>query len=415
MSSYDKVTWIAGFTTLFANFPLLIYSLYVNIFLREDLVTIIIIVTIIGALRNLLQIFLRIPLGELSQIIGRKPLIIAGHVSYTIALSLMFLATDWVLVLISTLFIGLGMSAFWPAIFGYLADVNIGRVGESTGRIFLLSDIGSIFSSLFAYFLLQELQFSLHGLFGAVALISIGTGMISMLLLPESLEKSERKQVTSIWKTVLKEWLTMIPSLKKLSLTNKLWQVYFFHFVIAFIEFTFGFFVPLMIVFKDGFSNPDVSAISLWALFLVFWLKPYLGKLTDRIEFIKITTISLTITSIVLFTFIFIDNFILLVGAYLIANASIMVSYFAANGETTRRAPIEYRGIALGVFGVYISVGRASSTLMLGPIWETFSLTGVFIFTPILIFTLTFLLYFVIKRNSNKSNPLLYLELNETE
>ena len=78
MDSYNKVTWVAGFTTLFANFPLLIYSLYVSIFLREDLVTIIIIVTVIGALRNLIQIFLRIPLGELSQIIGRKPLIIGA-------------------------------------------------------------------------------------------------------------------------------------------------------------------------------------------------------------------------------------------------------------------------------------------------------------------------------------------------
>lgn len=411
-SAYNRITLIAGFTTLFANFPLIIYGLYVNIFLREDLFTIIVIVTVIGAFRNLLQIFLRIPLGELSQIIGRKPLIIAGHVSYTIALSLMFLANDWVLVFISTIFIGLGMSAFWPAIFGYLGDVDIERVGESTGRIFLLSDIGSIFGSLFAFFLLQELNISLQSLFGAVALISVGTGLISWFLLPESLVKTDRKHVESVWKAIFKEWTSMVTSLRKLSHTNQLWQVYFFHFIIAFTEFTSSFFVPLIVVSK-GFSNADVSAITLWTLIFVFWLKPYLGKLTDRIDFTTIVTVSVTISCLALIAYIFITDFVLLIGVYWIANVSTMLSYFAANGETTRRAPIEYRGIALGVFGVYISVGRTTSTIILGPVWESFTLIGVFVFTPILILSLTLLLYLVIKRNSklSKSNNQLYLDL----
>ncbi|MHA2347177.1 MAG: MFS transporter, partial [Candidatus Hodarchaeales archaeon] len=132
---YNRTTWIAGIVTLFANIPLLIYGLYVNIYLREDLLTVILLVSFIAGIRNLLQIFLRIPLGELSQIIGRKPLILFGHLSYTIALLLLFLATDWVFVFIGTIFIGLGMSFFWPAIFGYLGDLDTNKVGESMGRI----------------------------------------------------------------------------------------------------------------------------------------------------------------------------------------------------------------------------------------------------------------------------------------
>ena len=115
--SYNRATWTAGLATLFANLPLLIYGLYVNIFLTTDLLTVILIVTIIGTLRNILQIFLRIPLGELSQIIGRKPLIVMGHFSYTFALFLMSIATDWKLVFLSTAFIGIKYpipSAGWP-------------------------------------------------------------------------------------------------------------------------------------------------------------------------------------------------------------------------------------------------------------------------------------------------------------
>jgi predicted MFS family arabinose efflux permease len=314
----------------------------------------------------------------------------------------MFLAEDWVLVLIGTLFIGLGMSAFWPAIFGFIGDVNIDRVGESSGRVFLFSDIGSIFSSLFAFFLLQQLKFSLKGLFGAVTLISLFTGIVSWILLPESLVKKDRKQVDNVRKAIFKEWKSMITSLRKLSSINKLWQVYFFHFIIAFTEFAASFFVPLIIVSK-GFTNADVSAIMLWTLILIFWLKPYLGSLTDRIDFTTVATVSTIISCIVFIAYIFANDFIFLVGVYWVGNAATMMAYFAANGETTRRAPIADRGIALGVFGVYVSIGRTASTVVLGPVWELFELTGVFIFAPILILILTILLYLKIKRNSDST------------
>ena len=196
--SYQRATWIAGFSTLFANLPLLIYNVYVIIYLQEDLLTAIAIITFITSLRNLLQIFLRIPLGELSQIVGRKPLIISGHLSYIIALFLLYLASDWFLVMIGTLFIGFGMSCFWPSIFGFLGDISIDRVGESNGRIFQLSDIGSILGSILAFFLLQEIQISLKELFGITAAISVITIIISMLLLPESLAKDNRKVVKNV-------------------------------------------------------------------------------------------------------------------------------------------------------------------------------------------------------------------------
>jgi MFS family permease len=361
-------------------------------------------VTIIASLRNLLQIFLRIPMGELSQIIGRKPLIIAGHFSYTFALLLMSIATDWILVFVGTLFIGIGMSAFWPAIFGYLADIDLERVGESQGRVFRMSDIGSIIGSLFAFFLLNELQFSLQSLFGTIALISLITGIISLLLLPESLAKSNRNPVDSVKMALVTSWLSMLKSMKKISLTNHLWHVYLFHFILAFIEFTFSMFVPLIIVSK-GFNNAEVSAISLWTLLLVFWAKPYLGKVTDKIEFQTAITVSLVITCLAIIGYVFVDEFIFLIGLQMMANASIMVAYFTANGETTRRAPIEYRGISLGVFGVYVSMGRTTSTLVLGPIWETFDLVGVFIFAPIIVISAIIFLRFIIRRNLAADKP----------
>ena len=395
--SYNRATWIAGLVTLFANVPLLIYGLYVNIYLREDLLTIIILVSIIASIRNLLQIFLRIPLGELSQIIGRKPLMLFGHFSYTFALLLLFLATDWVLVFVGTIFIGLGMSFYWPAIFGYLGDVEINKVGESMGRIFSSSDVGSIVGSIFAFILLKEVGCSLKELFGLVGLISIFTGLISYIILPESLPKEDRHTVTSIKHALIETWLTMVTSLKTISRTNRLWEVFFFHFILAFIEFTVGMFIPLMVVSKD-YTYGDVSAISLCSIAMIFWLKPYLGRLTDHLDFASITTITITLTCLAMMAFIVIDDFIMLIVLYIFLNASITVAYFATNGETTRRAPIAQRGLALGVFGVYVSLGRTTSTIVLGPVWESFALEGVFLFASVLIICLALIHQFVLRR-----------------
>jgi MFS family permease len=323
-----------------------------------------------------------------------------GHISYTIALLLMSIASDWTLVFLSTAFIGFGMSCYWPAIFGYLGDVDIERMGESQGRIFRQSDIGSIVGSIFAFYLLDTLDFSLQELFGTIAVISVISGIITFILLPESLTKENRKVVDNIPKALLNSWSTMIQSLRSMSTTNHLWHVYFFHFILAFIEFTTSYFVPLIIVSK-GFTNADVSAIWLWSLTLVFWMKPYLGKLTDKFEFVSAITVSMIVTCASVLGYVFVNEFILLVGAYILANSSILVSYIAANGETARRAPIESRGMALGVFGVYVSLGRSTSTIVLGPIWEFFNLSAVFVFTSILIFFMIFLLRRVIRNNQS--------------
>ncbi|MHA1978479.1 MAG: MFS transporter [Candidatus Hodarchaeales archaeon] len=411
--SYNRATWTAGLATLFANLPLLIYGLYVNIFLREDLVTIILIITIIGTLRNLLQIFLRIPLGELSQIIGRKPLIVMGHFAYTLALFLMSIATDWTLVFLSTAFIGIGMSCYWPAIFGYVGDVDIDRIGESQGRIFRQSDIGSIIGTIFVFYLLDSLEFSLPELFGTIAIISFITGIITILLLPESLTKENRKIVDNVPKALLASWSTMIKSMRTMSITNQLWNVYFFHFILAFIEFTTSYFVPVIIVSK-GFADADVSSIWFWSLILIFWIKPYLGRLTDEFEFISVITVSMMVTCVGVLAYVFTDDYYLLIGLYIIVNSSIIVSYFAANGETARRAPIESRGMALGVFGVYVSLGRTTSTVFLGPIWEFFNLATVFVFSSVLIFSTIFLLRRVINQSQKKKESTTDKNLSKT-
>ncbi|MHA2304883.1 MAG: MFS transporter [Candidatus Hodarchaeales archaeon] len=403
-SRNSRAIWIAGFATLLASFQMVIFSNYVIIFLQEDLLTSIIIITIIISLRNLLQLFFRIPLGELSQIIGRKPLLLAGHFSYTTALFSLFLATHWIYVLISIIFVAFGMSCFWPALFAYIADFSPdNNFGASNGRIFQLSDIGTLFGLFISTLILDEFLLDLKDLFGFAMVLGILTGLISVYLLPEGLAKDQRKQVASIPHALSTSFISMLTSFKQITETNKLYQVYAFQLLLAFVEFMTSSFLPLIVVSK-GFTRGDVSEISLWAILIIIWFKPLLGRVTDRIKYLNSISVTLFISSVTVFLFICVNEFWMLVLLYLILNGALITAYIAANSETTKRAPFDLRGTALGALGVYVSLGRTCSTIILGLIWEIFGLAEVFLFTFLSMILLTLALFAWFRSNDGKSD-----------
>jgi len=132
---------------------------YFVVYLETDLLTDILIITLLGSLQNLLQIVFRVPLSRISQIFGRKPLILLGIVSFTLSLFFMAVATNWIYVAVSTLLLAIGMSAYWPATFAYLGDIADENYGEYNGVLFQYGDIGSIFTTLVAKYLLDIQSF----------------------------------------------------------------------------------------------------------------------------------------------------------------------------------------------------------------------------------------------------------------
>jgi MFS family permease len=395
-SGINKAIWIAGLATLLASFQLIIINNYIVIYLQEDLLTAIIIITLIISLRNLLQIFLRVPLGELSQIIGRKPLLLFGHFSYTLALIFLFIALDWFFVFFSIIFVAFGMSCFWPSLFAYVSDFTPETFGYSNGRIFQMGDIGTIIGSLISSLLLDALLWDLRNLFGVIAGIGVFSGLITILVLPEGLATEDRRQVNSTLQAIKESIILMARSLKSITKSNHLAEVYSFQFVLSFIEFAAATFLPVFIVSK-GYTRGDVAEIIFWSTIVIIWFKPYLGKITDIFNFTPTISAFLIISSLTMFAFIIVQSYWLLVLLLIILNSSLITSYIAANGETARRASFAQRGTALGALGVYVSFGRTSSTVLLGPFWEFFGLFGVFLLTGFGVLFITTLLFFLMK------------------
>ncbi|MFW9854712.1 MAG: MFS transporter [Candidatus Thorarchaeota archaeon] len=378
LTDSQKAIWKGGFTTLFVMIQLATINNYVVIFLDQDLITAVAIITIIISLRNFLQIFLRVPLGELSQIIGRKPLILGGHFSFTFSLVLLYLAQDWTFVLFAILCTAFGMSCFWASLFSYVADVAPQSVGESTGQIFMATDVGSLLSGFLSAFLLNELGWDLTGLFGFMVILGIATGIIGVVLLPEGLDPSQRKRVDSVFWALNSSFLTMIRDIKEISFSHRLEVVYVFQLVLAFTEFALTTFLPLLIVSK-GYTKGDVGGIVFWATLAIVWFKPFLGRLSDNHQFTLVFSIPLFVISGIILLFTYFNEYIFLVILYILMNGALITAYSATNSEVTRRAPFEQRGIAMGVLGFWISLGRTVSTLLLGIIWAFFDLNSVFL------------------------------------
>ncbi|MFX1250689.1 MAG: MFS transporter [Promethearchaeota archaeon] len=401
-----RAIYLAGIAALFAATQLTTFNSYIVIFLRDDLFITVLIITIIVFLRNALQIFFRVPLGDFTQIIGRKPLMLIGHFCLAAALLLLFLSTDWVLPLLATVLIALGMSAFWPSIFSLLSDFTPKTVGESNGKIFALWDVGIICASLVSKNLLDGLNIDLQLLFLIIGTFGILSGFFTIFILPESLVEKNKKRVESIPKALFNSTASMLSSLLNMSRLKGMLEVYSFQFVLAFLGFMVLTFFPVLIV-ERGFTQGTVSEILFWATLVLLWFKPRLGKITDRFSFGPIMTVLLFFSSSLLLALTLVTELWLFIIIYIFLFGSVITGFTAVNGETARRSPDIYRGTAMGALGVWLSTGRAVSTIVLGPVWDIFSLEAVFLATAFGVILITPFLYLAFRFKKRKKTKTL--------
>ncbi|MFX1250784.1 MAG: MFS transporter [Promethearchaeota archaeon] len=392
---------LAGIVTFIASLQLITFNSYLVVFLERDLFIAVLIISLIVSSRNFLQIFFRIPFGELSQIIGRKPLIVFGHFCLTAASFLLAFSTSWILPFIATMAIAVGMSSFWPPMLSFLSDVTPNNMGESNGKIFALWDIGIILISLMAKVLLDFVGISLQELFLLVGVVGIFSGFVVIFILPESLTKN-KKRVASIPKAFIGSIVSTFVSLYTITRLKGISEVFSFQLVLAFLSFMIQTFFPLLVVYR-GFTKGTVSEIYFWATLVLLWFKPHFGRITDRFRFSSVITVLLLVSAVFSLVITVVTELWLIIITYIILSACFATGFVATNGETARKSPEIYRGTALGALGVWLSIGRTTSTMTLGIVWEVLDLEAVFHVTAIGVIIITPILYLLFKLKDRKN------------
>jgi MFS family permease len=403
---------------------------YVGLHL-EDITDIALLITLTLALRNVYQIFLRVPLGHFSQMIGRKPLLIAGTVFYTISLIFLAFAYHWSLVIVAITFLAIGMSCFWPVIFAYISDVEDNKnLGKVQGRLFQGTDLGGILGALLAFLLLKRSNVNVIKLLpiSSVRIVSIpeitfhlsqlrilfawgaGISLIGVVALafymPEVLRKEDRLQVDSKLKALGEAFVSMFKSLIIVSKQKKLSFIYLMQLAIAFLEYMVTAFFPFLVVAK--FKSLDVVALIAWITSgVLIFFKPYMGRIVDKLGYRGPIFVTLILSSSMLVLMVFVNSLPWFIVVYMIYNASSLTSYIGVNAGTSIESKRTQRGMALGALGFYVSLSRSVSTLSLTPVWDKLGLEWVFYFTAIIIVSVVVIIYltyyFIGKRNNQNS------------
>ncbi|MFW9929567.1 MAG: MFS transporter [Candidatus Thorarchaeota archaeon] len=386
-----------GSLNFFSMILLTLYRSYILIFLTNNLLINILLVTIFVSSINFFQIFTRIPFSELSQAIGRKPLILIGNIFLAYSMLIMYYADDFLLAFASALLFGFGMSSYWPAVFAYIQDVSPKNYGRQNGRIFKFGDLGIIFGSLTAQYLLDSIGIPLRELYLFLFIFGFCAVIIFSFIVPEVINPADKLVVSNYIRFFISSIRNMLISFKNIVTTPGMIRIYIFQFFISFTEFFLSTFFPLIIIFHH-YSEGSVSLVIFLGTFFLLWLKPYLGNISDRFGYRSPVLTSLVVVSFFIVLLPFIENFTLLVLIYFIVTACVFVCYPAVNGATANNAPTMQRGVAMGTLGVFTSLGRASSTTTLGVIWEYYGLITVFLFTGLLIILFVILLFISSKR-----------------
>jgi MFS family permease len=378
----------------------------------DDLKATAIIIGVVLTIRNAVQIFLRVPFSELSQIIGRKPLIITGNLCYTLALGFMYYASHWSIVLLASLLTGIGMSMHWPAFFSYVGDISDGDYGRIQGFIFMGQDLGVLLGTFLAAYVLDREIVSVKGLYGLAFIISSFALIFSYIILPEVLEDEHRKKVKSRLNALKISFVNMSKSVVELTKDYTLRIIFLFELLFIFTEFFITSFVPLLIVVSLGYKDSVVASVILGSTLILILFKPLFGKVFDHFGFRGPVITSMIITSSMIFLLPLTNSFWELLTVYTILTGAIMIGYISSTGGTSNATVPAQRGLAMGVLGVYISSGRTASSAFLSPMLGIFeSQTGsrseglnvLFAFTAILTFILTLVMALYSKNLNEKS------------
>jgi MFS family permease len=264
------------------------------------------------------------PMGWLSDRLGRKPLMIFGLLAHTV-LSLLYLGLDGAPMLMFLRFVdGFGSAAVWPAARAYVMDnapaehrgQAMGFLGSATmGGIMIGPAIGGLLSGVTG--------FGGPFWFGAV------TGALSAVFLFFAIRGSSRAQVA--------QEAAPVVDLPAAPATLKWAAVLPVALIAAGGGVANGLFSALWNIWMDDLgASPEVIGLSYTAFALpMLFVGPIAGKMADRHNRVLLIVIPTAIAGAVYFSYAFLTNIPLIIGLGILEGAAIAFlgpsidSYFA--------------------------------------------------------------------------------------
>jgi MFS family permease len=308
------------------------------------------IVGLIYNVRNIVQTLVRVPIGVVSDRLGRRRLMLIGLTLLSLVPLLYYASDSLVLPFIAMLIGGLGISLYYPPAEAYASKLfPPERVGEAMGRFHLGWAVSSIIGPSVGGFL------AIH--FPTYRPIFILASAVTLVSVPVLWLNTEDDSNASDLKGGLKASLTGLPSLLAGFLRNRrVLAASITTFIHSFCNWVIPAFFPLL-AHGLGFSEAIIG-LSLTANALVMGLSlPIIGRLSDRVgRFLPIIS-GLSISVVGFWALPMVDEAWKLALLMALVGLGASLVFPVSQAAIMEALPEGERGAGAGLWGAILSLG----------------------------------------------------------
>ncbi|MFQ5656009.1 MAG: MFS transporter [Candidatus Methylomirabilales bacterium] len=311
---------------------------------------------LIVAASTVTGIFIKLPVGALSDILGRKRMMLLACLFFAGPPFLYLFVTHPIQLLLLRFLHGFATAIFSPVAFAYAADLFERGRGEKLGWLAAATDMGATLGPLLGAFVLfytasYPATYLLVGLLGILPFVMV-------LRLPKELAPSPLRTGPSRWERFragLGAVLSIPPVLVASSMEAAMYVGYG-----AFL----GFFPPY--AKNIGLNDAQIGLILGGQLATTMLAKPMAGRLSDRMGRKPMILVGLLLCTILLpfipqttgFSILFVLSALFGLGVAIVTPSTIaLVADLVKAGQM---------GSAMGVFGTILDIGEASGPILAG-------------------------------------------------
>ncbi len=329
---------------------------------------------VVVAASTMTGVFLKLPMGILSDIVGRKRLLILGAVAFGITPFAYLLIEDLQTLLVLRLCHGLATAVFAPIALATVASMFTEKRGAGLGWYTASTQAGSLLGPLAGGFLIDHAGFSdAFTIAGAIGLLGLFL-VLQVHLIDTTISSAKADESTD-----LKKALTIVSTGVQSVIRNRfvlsasvaaMSKMVSTGVLMAFLP-LYGFSIGLTGT-QVGFLFGIQSAVSLGS-------KPLLGRMSESIGRLPLILLGLLCCAFAMSCIPFTSEFRLLLifaGIFGVGDAAVMTSSSALVGDSTEP---RFGGSAMGVYGTLSDIGHASGPIMSGILISSFGYPAAFL------------------------------------
>ncbi|MCQ4086375.1 MFS transporter [Saccharibacillus sp. JS10] len=302
--------------------------------------------------------------GRMSDKLGRKKVIIVGMMVFAVSEFLFGIAEAPWLLFVSRILGGVGAALIMPAVMAYTADITTDEErAKGMGYINAAITTGFIIGPGIGGFLVE---FGIRVPFFAAGIAALISGIITLIVLPESLSVERRAEIAAAnvgkRESLFKQLLTSYRTPYFLSLVI----VFVSAFGLANYETVFGLFVD----HKFGFTARDIAIIITFGSIAGAVVQATVfGWLLNRFGEQKVISICLAAAAIFVMMTLFVHEYWLIVTVTFIVFLAIDILRPAIGTQISRRAG-DQQGFAAGLNSAYSSLGNIAGPIVAGALFD---------------------------------------------